>query len=37
MRKIVDGKEYVMPSTIDDPSILDDIASAAKQIGYGKK
>ncbi len=37
MRKIVDGKDYVVPSTIDDPSVLDVIAQAAKTIGYGKK
>jgi propionyl-CoA synthetase len=37
MRKIVDGKDYVVPSTIDDPSVLGVIAEAAKTIGYGKK
>jgi propionyl-CoA synthetase len=37
MRKIVDGKDYVIPSTIDDPSVLNVIAEAAKTIGYGKK
>jgi propionyl-CoA synthetase len=37
MRKIVDGKEYVVPSTIDDPAVLDQIADSAKGIGYGKK
>jgi propionyl-CoA synthetase len=37
MRKIVDGKDYVVPSTIDDPSVLGVIADAAKTIGYGKK
>jgi len=37
MRKIVDGKDYVVPSTIDDPTVLDAIADAAKTIGYGKK
>ena len=37
MRKIVDGKEYVVPSTIDDPAVLDAIAESAKTIGYGKK
>ena len=37
MRKIVDGKDYVVPSTIDDPSVLDAIAESAKTIGYGKK
>ena len=37
MRKIVDGKEYVVPSTIDDPTVLAAIAETAKTIGYGKK
>lgn len=37
MRKIVDGKDYVVPSTIDDPSVLDIITESAKTIGYGKK
>ena len=37
MRRIVDGKDYVVPSTIDDPSVLDAIIVSAKAIGYGKK
>ncbi|MGA9112155.1 MAG: propionyl-CoA synthetase [Smithella sp.] len=37
MRKIVDGKDYVVPSTIDDPSVLEAIAESARTIGYGKK
>ncbi len=28
IRQIADGEEYVVPSTIDDPSILDEIAEA---------
>jgi propionyl-CoA synthetase len=36
MRKIADGKEYKMPSTIDDPAILGEIEEALKRIGYGK-
>jgi propionyl-CoA synthetase len=28
MRKIADGESYVAPATIDDPAILDEIASA---------
>jgi propionyl-CoA synthetase len=28
MRAIADGREYVVPSTIDDPAILDEIADA---------
>ena len=37
MRKIVDGKEYVVPSTIDDPAVLAAIEESARGIGYGKK
>lgn len=37
MRKIVDGKEYDVPSTIDDPAVLAAIEESAKGIGYGKK
>ncbi len=37
MRKIADGEDFKMPSTIDDPSILDEIADDLKSIGYGKK
>jgi propionyl-CoA synthetase len=36
MRKIADGEEYVMPSTIDDPSILGEIKESLKRIGYGR-
>jgi propionyl-CoA synthetase len=28
MRKIADAQEYQVPSTIDDPAILDEIGSA---------
>jgi len=37
MRKIADGEEYRVPSTIDDPTILGEIETALKTIGYGKK
>ena len=37
MRKIVDGKDYIVPSTIDDPAVLPAIAESARSIGYGKK
>jgi len=37
MRKIVDGKDYVVPSTIDDPAVLTSIEESARNIGYGKK
>ena len=31
MRRIADGQEWKMPATIDDPAILDEIASALAQ------
>lgn len=31
MRKVVEGKEYKMPATIDDPAILDEIAESWKK------
>lgn len=34
MRKIADGEEYSVPSTIDDPAILNEIGDALKTIGY---
>ncbi|MCB2119982.1 MAG: propionyl-CoA synthetase [Rhodobacteraceae bacterium] len=34
MVKIADGESYKMPSTIDDPAILDEIAEALKTLGY---
>ncbi len=37
IRKIADGKEYNMPSTIDDPAVLAEMEDAVKSIGYGKK
>lgn len=37
MRKIADGQEYSAPSTIDDPSILEEISESVKTIGYGRK
>lgn len=37
MRKIADGEEFNVPSTIDDPSTLEEIGSALTTIGYGKK
>ena len=37
MRKIVDGEDYSIPSTIEDASVLDGINTAAGKMGYGKK
>ncbi len=36
MRKIADGEDYKVPSTIDDPAILGEITDALKGIGYAK-
>jgi propionyl-CoA synthetase len=37
MRKIADGEQYVMPSTIDDPSVLGEVEEAFNKIGYAVK
>jgi len=37
MRKIADGEEYKIPSTIDDPSILGEIEDALTLIGYARR
>jgi len=37
MRKIADGEPYKAPSTIDDPSILGEIETVLKGIGYGPR
>ena len=34
MAKIANGESWMMPATIDDPIILDEIATALKSIGY---
>ena len=34
MKKIADGVEYRVPATIDDPAILDEIATGLQQLGY---
>jgi propionyl-CoA synthetase len=36
MRKIADGASYTVPSTIDDPTSLEEIGEALKGIGYPK-
>jgi len=36
MRRIADAEQYTTPATIDDPAILDEIASALEHIGYGE-
>jgi len=35
--KIADGEAYKTPATIDDPAILDEIAGALRQLGYGQR
>ena len=37
MRSIAAGKEYRMPSTIDDPVILEEITETLKSMGYPPK
>ena len=37
MRKIADCETFKVPSTIDDPAILDEIEDALKGIGYARK
>jgi propionyl-CoA synthetase len=34
MKRIADGTEWKMPATIDDPTILDEIAESLKTLGY---
>jgi propionyl-CoA synthetase len=34
MRRIADGDEYTTPATIENPAVLDEIASALREIGY---
>nr|HPR52744.1 AMP-binding protein [Deltaproteobacteria bacterium] len=34
MRKIADGQEFKVPSTIEDPAVLAEIGEALKEIGY---
>lgn len=36
MRSIANGKEYRMPSTIDDPTSLEEISGTLQQMGYPK-
>ena len=33
MKKIADGEAWTMPATIEDASVLDDIAAALKEKG----
>ncbi len=37
MRQIADGEPYKVPSTIDDPAILDEIKAALQRLGYARE
>ena len=37
MQRIADGQPWKMPATIDDPAVLDEIASGLKTAGYANK
>jgi propionyl-CoA synthetase len=37
IRSMADGKDYNIPSTIDDPAILAEIEAELKKIGYARK
>jgi propionyl-CoA synthetase len=37
MRKIADGETYTVPSTIDDPTILNEINAELGKIGYAQE
>jgi propionyl-CoA synthetase len=37
MRRIADGDQYTIPSTIDDPTTLGEIENVLKEIGYAEK
>jgi len=37
MRKIADGREFKVPSTIEDPAVINEIQGYLKAIGYPKK
>jgi propionyl-CoA synthetase len=36
VRRIADSEPYQVPSTIDDPAAIDEIAEALRQAGYAK-
>jgi propionyl-CoA synthetase len=37
MRAIADARDYNVPATIDDPRILDEVAAALAELGYGAR
>lgn len=37
MQKIADSDDYKIPATIDDPAVLDEIATVLKSVGYARQ
>ena len=37
MRKIAEGEDYVLPATIDDPAVLEEVGVALKRAGYRRQ
>jgi len=37
MRQLADGEPCKVPSTIDDPAILDEIKLALRRLGYARE
>jgi propionyl-CoA synthetase len=37
IRKMADGEEWVMPPTIEDPTVLDQISGKLEELGYPEK
>jgi propionyl-CoA synthetase len=36
MRRIANGESYRVPSTIDDPTVLEEITQALRRLGYAR-
>ncbi len=36
MRKIADGEDWVMPATVEDPAVLDEIQLALRELGFAR-
>ena len=37
MQKMADGLDYKMPATIEDPTVIPEIAAALKTVGYPRR
>jgi len=37
MRQIADGEPHKVPSTIDDPAILDEVKAVLRDLGYARE